>query len=370
MNCQTEFRTSAAEENQLNQGQIFYDKKYVPKLCQVPWNTMGVNQQGEVYICSSPSWIPKFVGNIIESDAFDVLNSPTAILIRQEIKAGRYFYCNNKICDFFKQNFKKNFNRDISHHPTTIEDITPLTIDQLDDSLKVTRIPRNLIFDFDYTCNFVCPSCRTDIINNNKNIMIRPVNNIIVDRIKNQIIDQIQFPTEIRWCGGEPFISEPYLELFEYISRKNNPNIHHIIQTNGSYLKKKKDLLESLLPSIKVLRISFDAATEQTYKKIRVNGVWDTLIENVIWINNLIKEKNYKTSIRADFVVQLDNYHEMPAFVELCKKLNLENGISFQKMWNWGTWSQEEFDHKNIYNPNHPEYKKLVAVFESVGKRP
>jgi MoaA/NifB/PqqE/SkfB family radical SAM enzyme len=234
----------------------------------------------------------------------------------------------------------------------------------------VDQIPKNLIFDFDYTCNFRCPSCRTELINNNKHHVIRPINNSIVQQIKHQVIDRIaDQPVEIRWCGGEPFISESYTELLDYILGSGKTKIQHIVQTNGSYLQSKSDMVERLLPTLKELCISFDAATADTYHRIRVNGVWDNLLNNVAWVKNLISSKNAATRLAADFVVQIDNYQEIPAFVQLCKELGIKH-IHFQKMWNWGTWPQEEFDHKNIYNSDHPEHKKLVEVFRSVGRRP
>jgi len=352
---------SIAEANQQRQGQTFYDKKYQPGLCQIPWNTLGINQRGDMYICSSPSWIPLFVGNIIKQDVFDGLNSETAIKIRQEIKAGRYFYCNNKICSFFGA-------KGITGYNTVPTDVDPLPTDFEDSELRVTAIPRNLIFDFDPTCNFQCSSCRTELINHNKHPIISAVNRSIVDRIKQQIIDRVTDPVEIRWCGGEPFISESYTQLLDYIGTVNNPRIQHIIQTNGSYLQKKSETVERLLPTMKELRISFDAASADTYHSIRTNGVWSNLLNNVVWVNNLIRKKKVKTKLIADFVVQLDNYHEIPAFVKLCKELNITQ-INFQKMWNWGTWSQEEFDRQNIYNYNHPQYADLVEQFRLAGKR-
>ena len=236
-------------------------------------------------------------------------------------------------------------------------------------SLTVLQIPKNLIFDFDYTCNFKCPSCRTELINNNKHHIIRPTNNRLVEKIKHLIIDNIQSqPVEIRWCGGEPFISDVYEELFEYISNTNKHNIQHIIQTNGSYLKSKADMLKRLLPTVKELRISFDAATPETYQKIRVNGDWDLLIENVCWTKKLIDQLQIKTSLTADFVVQLDNYKEIPAFVQLCKDLGIKH-INFQKMWNWGTWAQPVFDSKNVYDSAHPLYNDLKNTFEKINRK-
>jgi hypothetical protein len=38
-------------------------------------------------------------------------------------------------------------------------------------------------------------------------------------------------------------------------------------------------------------------------------------------------------------------------------------------MWNWGTWPQEEFDRKNIFDTAHPEYFKLVDMFKQANKK-
>lgn len=347
-----------AEQNQQRQDQTFFNKQLRSvEHCRVPWDTLGVNSNGDIFICSSPSWIPKFVGNLLKVQTiFDALNSDMAQQIRQEILAGRYFYCNNRICAFFNK-------IPTEQYQTLPLDTEPLTFLSSQD-LLIDRIPKNLIFDFDYTCNFQCPSCRTELINNNKHQIIRTINNDIVAKIKHLIIDQItDQPVEIRWCGGEPFISEVYLDLLEYITQLNKTNIRHVIQTNGSYLKKKSDLLEKLLPSMTELRVSFDAATADTYHKIRVNGQWQSLIDNVQWARNQIDAQGTNTLLSADFVVQLDNYKEIPEYVKLCHELGIDK-ITFQKMWNWGTWPKNIFKEKNVYDPAHPNYTDLLAIFK------
>jgi MoaA/NifB/PqqE/SkfB family radical SAM enzyme len=232
-------------------------------------------------------------------------------------------------------------------------------------NLTLSAIPKNLIFDFDYTCNYICPSCRTELINTNKHHIVRPVNNQIVDSIKQLIIDEIEHqPITIRWCGGELFISEVYLELIEYIISTGKNNIKHIIQTNGSYLKSRKDFLDRVLPQIDQLRISFDAGTAETYRQVRVNGVWENLIENVKHVQAQIKCLGANTSVSADFVVQKLNYQEIPQFVQLCKELNIRP--TFQRMWNWGTWPLETFKKNNVWSTEHPEYQELLTIFKQI----
>lgn len=346
--------------NQQRQGQQFYDKRLQGhNHCRVPWNTMGVNSRGDVFICSSPSWIPKFVGNLLETtDVFHILNSDIAMSIRQEILTGRYYYCNNRICNFFSNIDSKTYNTD----ETIGTNALPVGNEI---NLYVQDIPRNLIFDFDYTCNYQCPSCRTEVINWNADPVFASINNRIAKCIKNQVIDRIGAqPVSIRWAGGEPFISRVYLELLEYIIASGRTNITNVIQTNGSYLKSKSNIFTRLEPYIQELRISFDAATAETYSRVRKNGIWSNLIHNVRHAQHVLGPER----ITADFVVQADNYKEIPQFVELCHDLGISR-INWQKMWNWGTWDQKDFDLRNIYDPRHPEYSKLVEIFKQAGQR-
>jgi MoaA/NifB/PqqE/SkfB family radical SAM enzyme len=353
-----------ADANATRQQHQFHNKNHVPNGCRIPWNVMGINANGHVYICSSPSWIPKFVGNIVEADnVWQVLNSETAQKIRQEIYHGRYYYCNNKLCSFFGAVESNKYNFAASN----AADLLPMQFEPRPE-YQVTEIPYSLAFDFDYTCNFQCPSCRTQVINNNKHHVIRPINDEIVNSIKTKIIDEINNqPVNICWAGGEIFISEPYLNLFEYIINKKKSNITHSVSTNGSYLLKKKHMVMSMLPHISMLRISFDAATAETYSKIRVGGQWETLIENVQWLSEYVKQQRLTVKLVADFVVQQQNYKEIPMFVELANSLGIKD-INFQKMWNWGTWPMEQFKQHNIYDREHPEYNALVEILRSVGR--
>jgi|LakMenE01Jun11ns_1017448.scaffolds.fasta_scaffold9953341_4 molybdenum cofactor biosynthesis enzyme MoaA len=341
--------------NQQRQQQQFYDKQYSGSPCRIPWDTLGINANGDAYICSSPSWIPLFVGNILEvEDIFELLNSKKAQQIRQEILAGRYYYCNNKICKFFAEKSPNLYNKTGSQDPL-LEEFTEAT--------QVQHLPENLILDFDSTCNLHCGSCRTQTINFNNDHIRRPINFRIVEKIKSLIIDQVdQQPMSIRWCGGELFISAAYLDLLEYISAQNKPTIKHIIQTNGHYLQSRQQLIEQLAPHIQSFWISFDAATADTYHQVRQGGSWNQLLKNVNWLMNFLESNQFKFSVSATFVVQLDNYKEIPQFVELCSTFNIKD-IQLQKMWNWGTWPQEEFDEKNIYNLQHPLYADLSKIF-------
>jgi organic radical activating enzyme len=353
-----------AEENRLRQGQVFYNKHYQGTVaCGRPWDTMGINTNGDVYICDSPSWLPRFVGNIVETDdIYTVLNSDQALQIRTEILGRTYHYCNDRICSFFGRTDPVLY----ADQAGSVADLEPLALIR-DSRTLVDRIPRNLIFDFDSTCNFQCPSCRTQLQNWNTDHRRRGINDRIVAQIKRLIIDRIDQATEIRWCGGEPFISAVYLDLLDYCAGR--AAITHTIQTNGSYLSKHQDLLTRLLPTVTELRVSFDAASSKTYAQTRQGGDWALLLANVRRTRELIDRAGTGTRLVADFVVQQANYQEIPAFVALIQELGMDS-YQLQRMWNWATWPQAEFDQQNVYNPAHPEYPDLVQVLAQIGEQP
>jgi hypothetical protein len=54
---------------------------------------------------------------------------------------------------------------------------------------------------------------------------------------------------------------------------------------------------------------------------------------------------------------------------KLAREMSIDT-VYYQRMWNWGTWPLEEFERKNIYNPDHPDYQQLLVAFSLAGHRP
>jgi sulfatase maturation enzyme AslB (radical SAM superfamily) len=324
--------------------------------CYIPWNTLLINKYGLSYICLSPAWLPKSIGSINDYDTFnDFFNNHEARSIRQEILNNSYHYCNSNICgDYFP---KPNVKHSAPVEHTLAEEFSQKTI--------VNYMPRNIIFDFDYTCNFECPSCRTHLINEN-NGPDAIENFKIVEKIKTLIIDNITTEqVNIRWAGGEPFISKAYQELWKYISNSGKLNIRNTIQTNGSYIHKRTELLNNFLPYIDSIRISFDAGTPATYSQLRKNGNWDTLLSNSRLLKELVIKSGSTTKLVSDYVVQDCNYKEMTKYAEIVDSIGFDE-IRIGKMWNWDTWPLDEFNKRNVSDSAHPDYKKFLEELKKV----
>lgn len=323
--------------------------------CREPWNNLIINQGGISYICMSPAWLPKSIGSVLDYDnIFDLLNSYEAQSIRTEILNNRYSYCNSNICNFFAKIDRSKFN--------SMPDKEFALLSDFPESAKAQFLPKEIVLDFDYTCNFVCPSCRTELINHNKGNEA-DINDQIVERVKN-IIDNVTQPTVFRWAGGEPFISRAYNNLWQYMIQVKNPLIQNVVQTNGSYLQKKSDLLLEFLPYMSKLVISFDAGSAETYSKTRVNGNWETLLDNARWVKQAITETHAKTELISSYVVQLSNYQEIPNYIKICKDIGFDV-IRLGKMWSWGTWSDEEFARLNVSDSKHPNYEEFLNIIRT-----
>jgi len=103
-------------------------------------------------------------------------------------------------------------------------------------------------------------------------------------------------------------------------------------ESNWKWLEKKFSIID--------VRISVDAATKETYRKLR-GGSFDVLIKNLEMISKLHSQGKIREFI-LNFVVQCDNFHEMALFIELGKKLGVDF-IEFQHMCNFGNLKTSEF---------------------------
>ena len=350
----------------VNNQQVFYDKQAKLKKCLLPWQNLVINQHGNTYICASPAWLPKSIGSLLDySDFFDLLNTHEARSIRSEIESGRYMYCNQSICSHLSPVERHKFYNTV---PTPGDRL--LAEEEFTVNSVTHQLPTEICFDFDFTCNFQCPSCRTEMINHNQGPMAE-INQRLVEKIKQLILDlyiKNSTPLTLRWAGGEPFLSHAYLDLWDYISQQPN-RITNVIQTNGSYLIRRQELLEKFISKISEFRISFDAGTKDTYSKIRVNGLWDTLLENCRYVHKLKTQSGADCHLISDFVTQIDNYQEIPKYVEQADQLGFDT-IWIGRMWNWNTWNNSEFDQRNVSHVAHPDYDKFIKILDQVKNHP
>ncbi|MBO5229464.1 MAG: radical SAM protein, partial [Clostridia bacterium] len=228
--------------------------------------------------------------------------------------------------------------------------------------LKSSRIPKSIAISLDGTCNLCCKSCR-----NKPYVMSdfdrKKINILTAKLIKSGYLDQTQ--SLIVAGYGEVFYSPHYRRLLETNLKRKSINI----LSNGTLFNEDNwNWLKDKYETINVM-ISVDAATKETYSKLRRGGNFEVLMKNLNMLASLHRQ-GLIGRFSLHFVVQQDNFREMPDFVKLGKSLGVDH-IEFQKMVNFGNLSKKEFLEKCLVNENeYLDYEFWQVLQDPIFKDP
>jgi len=177
-----------------------------------------------------------------------------------------------------------------------------------------SKFPLHLDIELTNCCNLQCIMCPRQKLE-------RPLGSMDFDLFK-RIIDE---GTKKGLCAvnlnllGEPFLYAKLEEAIAYCKEKGLLDIH--LHTNALLLTEKNAhmLVKSKIDSIKV---SIDAATKETYQKVRIGSDYDTVVENIkrlVRIRNLAGSKTPK--IKINLIEMKDTAHEIAQAIEFWKPI-------------------------------------------------
>ncbi|MGM0606881.1 MAG: radical SAM/SPASM domain-containing protein [Candidatus Muiribacteriota bacterium] len=178
-------------------------------------------------------------------------------------------------------------------------------------------------------CNLSCIMCNHGDNSFERSLGVMKLKDFkkITDEIKSK---KLNIWEVVPYWLGESFIHPQINEFIELLSqiRRIPGNIQHYnIHTNGNVLTDEhiETLINSELDSI---LFSIDAATEETYQKIRVNGELNVVIENIKRLMLKRKEANVlRPAVILQFIVMDENVDEIMSFVELGRKIGIDEVI-------------------------------------------
>jgi len=322
--------------------------------CSKPFTWFEVTQVngiGEVYMCC-PSWLETPIGNLIHQSVEEVWNGKKAQEIRRSILDGSFKYCNQSRCPFLQT---------ITAPVERAGDVTDEEFKTvMKENLAVLPYgPKEINCSYDKSCNLSCPSCRTEVIIEKKNRnQIRAVQHkICTEAMKDA---QLLYITG----SGDPFGSPFFRTWLQTMRRQDMPRLKRLhIHTNAQLWTPKmwKTIPDEIQHMVKTAEISIDAASSETYSINRRGGSFRKLLENLEFISAL-RERNAMEWVGISMVVQENNFREMPDFVRLGKRFNF--GVSFSKLVDWGTFSQEEFCRRAVHLPSHPKHAGLLDLLK------
>ena len=324
------------------------------KFCRKPFEHFEIHGDGKVSLCCY-SWLPFWAGEVNKTTSVkEVFNSDITKDIRRGIHDGSFRHCDHELCPLIQGGLLEN--KEDVKGPRMKKIVEEGLVDDLDPDFY------NLCYD--ESCNLSCPSCRVNKIQHTQG----PIYDKKIE-IQTQIIKEIFDKPHDRNCtvnitgSGDPFGSKIFRDLLFSIDGKNFPRVNINLQTNGvMFTPRYWDKMEKIHNNINTVIVSFDAATSETYSKVRRGGNWEILQKNMEFISSLRKEGKVR-SLRIDFVMQLLNYKEAPGAVILAKKYNADY-MFFSRIINWGTFSDQEFNQQAIWDHKHPEHADFLSIMQ------
>lgn len=310
-------------------------------MCMQMFRFAFIGVGGEVHLCC-PHMIHNFpVGNLVENTWEECWNSKLAKIMRLSLINRTFCFCDKPQCANFSQEI------DAEHAKELLSDY----------QIRPLNFPKEMVLAFDSSCNLQCVSCRKEFKFNTTEAERK-----ILEKTTENLMEVAQKVENLQVSGnGDPIFSKWYRQLWlqePKLRRKNIELVTNGLLFNETNWKKFEDLYENIS-----VDISVDAATKETYERIRIGGNFDILTENLKFISSLREQgKIKKFTIR--FVVQRQNYEEMPLFVELGRRLHVDK-VYFCKIANWNMYSAEEFDKISMFDNDDNMKPELAEVLQN-----
>ena len=320
------------------------------KFCHMPFTQLSTGFKGDAFACCCPAWVPFAIGNVLTAPSADaVWNSDAAAEIRRSILDGDFRYCSRTLCSYIAaQKLPRK------------DDITEPTLRSYIDQRKTVLddVPKMVELNHDPTCNLACPSCRTEIIAANaeeQDTYAQAAERVILPLLK-----RVNGQSYISG-GGEAFASKHYRSILAALNRNEYAGLNIYLITNGLLITPQRWREYPHLPEmLDVLAVSIDAARPETYERLRRPAKWPALMSNLEVMSEMRRARKFRR-LQINFVVQQDNYREIPDFVSLGKQLAVDN-IWFQRLTNYGAFDETTFTRADVTSPNHPEHNALLEI--------
>ena len=93
------------------------------------------------------------------------------------------------------------------------------------------------------------------------------------------------------------------------------------------------------------------------------------MLDNLEFITTINTVRTFTFS----FVTQDTNFREMDKFVDLFENFESLKGkrykVFFNHITNWGTFTEEEYQRKDISNPNHVNHQEFLTMLNKIKDR-
>jgi len=152
-----------------------------------------------------------------------------------------------------------------------------------------------------------------------------------VEKFKS-VIDQ--FP-DLKWAALNP-IADQFMnpEFFNIMKTLDERHVCQELYMTSTTLEEADMKKIADLKSMMMVKFSHDAATPETYHRIRVNGNWEKVIRNIKALDRFKRQngKHFPT-IEFHFIIMKQNIHEAEMFIDWVDSLGVScSGIMYSRL--------------------------------------
>lgn len=328
-----------------------------PKLfCSKPFEWLEVGRDS-VHLCCA-AWLPLPVGSFPEQSFSEIWNSQKAQDVRRSILDGSFRHC-TRHCPWLSK-------PDGTGSVQRVEDVTePHLREAIDKQLEVLPFgPRRINCSFDRSCNLSCPSCRRSVlVETDAEAQILAIQAGLAADILGSQAEYLSI------TGSGDAFGSPYFRDWLLRMRADEMPAMKCIHLHTNGLLWRPEIWNKIDPGVRGLirsaEVSIDAATADTYQLNRRGGRWDRLQESLAFISGLRREGPLRY-LKIHMVVQANNFREMPAFVEIGKKLGVDM-VYFSQLADWGAMSPIELSRRTVQRSFHPDHAEFRALLQHPG---
>lgn len=292
----------------------------IDHVCQRPFRTATISNNGDCFVCICDAWLPISVGNIeLFQSLEDIWKNPIAREIQQDVTDKKFTHCAVDHCGI-------------------------LNYDILQPTYRINVA-------LDTSCNLACPTCRREMINFTSGPVyeerLRRVNHFL------KLLENFHHPMTIILIGnGDPLASTIMRPVVLNWKPKQNQKI--ILFTNGLLMKK---LLpdSSIFHYVSEFHISVDAGSKEVYEQVRRPGKYEVLRENLDWLKQHLPQGS---QVILKFTLSADNVNDVENFSRMCNHYQFQGEIT--KLDDWHTF--DDFDSKEVVdNVNHALHETAIT---------
>jgi MoaA/NifB/PqqE/SkfB family radical SAM enzyme len=325
--------------------------KYSRFFCAQPFVNASVDGNGDVFLCCA-AFLNESAGNVLERPFPEVWNSEAAQDLRRTILDGTYSHCVAARCPFLQQEVLLQ----------TKEEITDPVLRDIIDTGKIVLEtgPRELHAAYDTTCNLACPYCRSDYI------ALKGEELGLAERIHERVVDGALGITQtlVVSSQGDPFASKLYSKILRDFDPVKFPQLRMRMTTNGMlFTPENWESIRASHGALQHIHVSVNGASKESFEANQKGASWEKLLENLDFISRECRQNGeQKRFVTLSFIVQKNNYREMPDFVRLVQRFGFDRAHFGMIFHADRTYSDEEFVKLPVHWANHPEHQEFQRI--------